>query len=386
MFDATYMRRWNDKICPVELRELDKQAHKMIIAHIIGRLQERQTSLDWLAIIKGGIFEFLQRLVLTDIKPQIFHKIEEDKRRYRELNRWVYQQLEPTIQPLGQEFLSEFKSYLSDSKVNLERQVLRAAHFYATKWEFNIIERANPNGYEIDKIKKSVETEQEKFYALEGIKTLALSHDLNSFIDLCGELRFQMRWSHIGYMVPRTSVLGHMFIVALLSYFCSREMNACPKRTYNNFFTGLFHDLPEVLTRDVISPVKMSVRGLDNLIKQYEARQMQEEVYPLLLPEWHSQIRVFTENEFSNIVTERGKVLRKTTHEMAKYNNDKFDPRDGELVLANDHLAAFLEARLALDNGLNHQSLKSAVERLSRQYTGKSVAGINFGNIYADFA
>ncbi len=27
------MQRWNDKIRPVDLRELDKQAHKMIIAY-----------------------------------------------------------------------------------------------------------------------------------------------------------------------------------------------------------------------------------------------------------------------------------------------------------------------------------------------------------------
>ncbi len=385
MFDATYMRRWNDKICPVELRELDKQAHKMVIAYIIGRLQEQQAPVNWSAIIKGGIFEFLQRLVLTDIKPQIFHKIEENKRRYRELNRWVYERLAPIVQPLGRKFLLEFKSYFSNSTQDLERRILLAAHFHATKWEFDIIERANPHGYEIDKIKKNLKTQQEKYYDLEGVKTLALSHDLNSFIDLCGELRFQLRWSHIGYMVPRTSVLGHMFIVALLSYVCSQDIKACPKRTYNNFFTGLFHDLPEVLTKDVISPVKMSVKGLESLIKRYEVQQMQEEVYPLLPRLWHPQIRMFTEDEFKNVVTERGIVLRKTSTEMRKYNDDKFNPRDGEIVLANDHLAAFLEAKLALDNGVNHQSLRDAVDRLSKQYVGKGIGGINFGSIYADF-
>ena len=35
IFDAANMQRWNDKIRPVELRELDKQAHKMVIAYLI---------------------------------------------------------------------------------------------------------------------------------------------------------------------------------------------------------------------------------------------------------------------------------------------------------------------------------------------------------------
>ncbi|MEK6738147.1 MAG: hydrolase, partial [Planctomycetota bacterium] len=32
IFSAAYMQRWNDQIRPIELIELDKQAHKMVIA------------------------------------------------------------------------------------------------------------------------------------------------------------------------------------------------------------------------------------------------------------------------------------------------------------------------------------------------------------------
>ncbi|HBA55738.1 MAG TPA: hydrolase, partial [Syntrophorhabdus aromaticivorans] len=40
--DAASMQRWNDKIRPVDLRELDKQAHKMIIAYFLGRFEEEK--------------------------------------------------------------------------------------------------------------------------------------------------------------------------------------------------------------------------------------------------------------------------------------------------------------------------------------------------------
>ena len=71
-----------------------------------------------------------------------------------------------------------------------------------------------------------------------------------------------------------------MLIVATTSYLCTMEMGvkACDKRIYNNFFAGLFHDLPEVMTKDIISPVKRSVRGLEDIIKEYEDYQMKEEV------------------------------------------------------------------------------------------------------------
>jgi len=40
IFDAAYMQRWNDKVRPVELIELDKQAHKMIVGYFLGKFEE----------------------------------------------------------------------------------------------------------------------------------------------------------------------------------------------------------------------------------------------------------------------------------------------------------------------------------------------------------
>ena len=161
LYNAANMQRWNDKIRPVELRELDKQAHKMMIAWFLGKFEEEQ-GFDWLEIIEGGIFEFLQRIVLTDLKPQVFNRIKEDQARYNELNKWVFNQLEPVISPLGGEFCDRFRNHFSSTDDTISKKVLSAAHFYATRWEFDIIERANPHGYEISKIKNFLQGRQEK--------------------------------------------------------------------------------------------------------------------------------------------------------------------------------------------------------------------------------
>ena len=79
------------------------------------------------------------------------------------------------------------------------------------------------------------------------------------------------------------------------------------KRCVNNYFTGLFHDLPEVLTRDIISPVKRSVEGLSDLIKGYEERADGERSIWSDSEEWHPEIKMFTEDEFDSVVTINGK-------------------------------------------------------------------------------
>jgi putative hydrolase of HD superfamily len=383
--DTANMQRWNDKIRPVELRELDKQAHKMVIAYLLGKFEEGDPAFDWARVIEGGIFEFLQRAVLTDLKPQILHRIKEDRDRYAELNRWVYGQLEPVISPLGTEFAREFRTYFERPEASVNRRVLDAAHFYATKWEFDIIERTNPQGYEIQDIRRDMEARQEEFYDLRGIRELSLHGSLRNFIDLCGQLRFQIRWSYL-HRIPKTSVLGHMLIVAVLSYLFSLEIGACRKRCYNNYFTGLFHDLPEVLTRDIVHPVKKSIEGLDSLIKQYEKECMEKEVYGLIPAEWHEEIRLFTEIEFKSVITRAGEREERTSDEISeRFNADGYNPRDGELIQAADHLAAFLEAYLAMGNGMRSPEFQRTVASLKDEYRTKTLAGLRLGEIYADF-
>jgi len=369
IYEAASMQRWNDQIRVVELTELDKQAHKMIIAYVLGKCQEGNGNkdFDWIEVIEGGIFEFLQRIVLTDLKPPLFHRIKEDRKKYKQLNEWVYHRIEPVISALGENFCRRFKNYMIDIERNVNRRIISAAHFYATKWEFDIIERANPKGYLVEEIKEDLQSKQEKYHDLGSMQKLLHSPQLRDFIDICGQLRFQIRWSHV-HRVPKTSVLGHMLIVAMLSYLSSLQIKADKQRCMNNYFTGLFHDLPEVLTRDIINPIKRSVEGIGDLIKDYEREEMERKIYKLIPESWHSEMRMFTEDEFTDIAAVDGTMQR-----------------DGELVKAVDDLAAFIEVYLALMNGIQNKDLESAKDSVIEKYKSKIISGIDFSQIYNRF-
>jgi len=369
IYEAASMQRWNDQIRTVDLTELDKQAHKMIIAYCLGKCEENNQTkgFNWIEIIEAGIFEFLQRIVITDLKPPLFHRIKGNKKQYKKLNQWAYKEISPFIKSLGKDFCMRFQNYLHDPERNVNRRIISAAHFYATKWEFDIIERANPDGYAIEEIKTDICTKQEKYQDLESMQELLNSQKLKDFVNISGQLRFQIRWSHI-YRVPKTSVLGHMLIVAMLAYLSSLEIGADQQRAVNNYFTGLFHDLPEVLTRDIINPVKRSVPGLEDLIKEYERSEMEAKIYKLIPKAWHQAMRMFTESEFTNIITSDGIV-----------------ERDGELVKGIDELAAFIEAYLSLSNGIQNQDLEKAKISLPKKYQSKNISGIDFGRIYSNF-
>ncbi len=113
---------------------------------------------------------------------------------------------------------------------------------------------------------------------------------------------------------------------------------------------------------------------------------MEEKVYPLIPESWHPDIRMFTENEFRNLITVDGKIKSTNIDNINNhFNRDEFKPRDGELVKAIDDLTAFLEAYLARENGMVCDELKNAEADLRIKSQQKYDGPINFMGIYSSF-
>lgn len=387
LYDAASIQRWNDHIRPSKgFTELDKQAHKMIIAFVLAKYEEedRGVKIDWIKLINGCIFEFLHRIVLTDIKPPIYHQLM--KKSGEKLNAWVLEQVDECIESIEGDFKEKFSRYLSDKEYSkIERKILKAAHYLATDWEFKIIYNMNTTIYGLEDTKKQIENELEEHYDLAGVQKLGLGRKTRNFIDLVGQLRFQQRWTR-SPRLPETSVMGHMLIVAALTYLLLFQIGACDKRLVNNFLAGLFHDLPEVLTRDIVSPVKKSVVGLEAIIKDIEDAQLEEKLFPLLPKAWHGQMRYLMLDEFSSkIILDDNVSLVSSGDINLKYNQDSFNPVDGEMIRACDHLSAFIEAYLSISHGISSKALKEGYASIFGDYKEKCIAGINFAEIFKFF-
>ncbi|HOJ39719.1 MAG TPA: HD domain-containing protein [bacterium] len=382
-FQAASIQRWNDHIRPVEFTELDKQAHKMVLAYVIGRFEEteRNATINWLDLIEGGIFEFLHRVILTDIKPPVFHRMMREKG--QELNQYVLQQLEKDLLSAGAGFSERFQKYFFDQQqAPFEKRILQAAHYLATNWEFRIIYNTSRFIYGIEKTKEEIENEIEDYYDLIGVQKISLGKKSFGFIDLCGQLRFQQRWAH-SPRLPKTSVLGHMLTVAIMTYLCCLELKPCARRLYNNFFAALFHDLPEVLTRDIIRPVKKSVKGLDEIIKEYEQLQLEQRLMPLLPETWREEMRFFTRNEFENRLRVNGQVKILPEKEIAaRWNQDRYSPLDGQLIKLCDDLAAFVEVTLSHAHGIHSRVMEESRRELLQRYRKVTAYGIDFGALF----
>ncbi|OQX73557.1 MAG: hydrolase [Campylobacteraceae bacterium 4484_4] len=379
LFTAASIQRWNDYPRMVELVELDKQAHKFIIAYLIASMEE---DIDMVALIEAGIFEFLRRVVVTDIRPDVFRKILQKKR--REINEWVMTKLLDQILDIEEgAFLERMQRFFEDDEMyKKERFILKAASYLSTRWEFSIIYQTSQFLGDIDEVKKAVEEELEDYYDLIGVRKIAMNQKLARFVDLSGRLRFQKRWAQTPRL-PETSVLGHMLIVALFSYFYSLKIGACEKRKENNFLCALFHDLPEALTRDIITPVKYSVSGLNDIISEYEIQKIETDILPLIPSAIRDQfsylLGIYEEgkkDEFLNRIY-RNRIIIVDT--LRTYNENSDNAIDGVALKACDRLAAFIEATLSISHGVKSKELLNGREEiLAKLKESGKMDGVDF--------
>jgi len=379
IFSSASIQRWNDYPRMVDLVELDKQAHKFIIAYFIAKFEN---DINFTHLIEAGIFEFLRRVVVTDIRPDVFRKALQKKS--KEINSWVISKLKPSIETIDNGvFLQKFEEFLNNPEIyKKERFILKAASYLATKWEFSIVYQTSQFLSDIEDVKKSVDEELEDYYELIAVRKIALNKKLSKIVDLSGRLRFQKRWAQTP-RIPETSVLGHMLTVAIFSYFFSLEVKACDKRLQNNFFTALFHDLPEALTRDIISPVKYSVDELSEIIAEYEVEKIEDAILPNIPENIRDEFSYILgiydgiKEEFANKIKIDGKI--EIVDDISKYNIDKYEAIDGLALKQCDKLSAFVEASLSISHGIKSKELISGKKEILKSL--KEVQGVDFKTI-----
>lgn len=104
--------------------------------------------------------------------------------------------------------------------------------------------------------------------------------DHGEYFTTIRRLKYLRRWNRINRLVPST-VLGHTYLVAVLSVMFGLMPESEHKENgqflYLSILRGLFHDVPESLTGDIITPVKdVIAKADDKLLGQVESDLMTE--------------------------------------------------------------------------------------------------------------
>lgn len=388
IFEGFSIERWNDLVRPFEIVEMDKTAEKTVLAYMIGKLEEKRGEhIDWNRIIYGTFFDLLRKIALCDIKAPVQRMIREEyPEEYLKLNSWVIDQYRPIITDTS--LLEEFSNYIQQKPDSSDTtwRVLRAAHKYSTMREVEMLRLVN-EPFRLVEIERGINKDLQEFLDLRGLQLLISKQKPYDFLMEIEKLRFQTRWNQTP-RVPRTSVLGHSYFVAALTLLMGRDLAVNRTRCYNNFFSALFHDLPEAVTRDIISPVKQATDHLPQIVKQIEDRIVKRELIPLMDSAYRDEILYFTGHEFDNRMCESDGAVRLVSFdELQQCSSSASRPVDGKLVRAADHIAAFIEADCSISYGITSNHLVEGRQKILSLYpAGHLVNGIDVAAFFTSFS
>lgn len=395
IFEAFSIQRWTDLVRPFDLVEMDKSAEKMVIAYIIGKFEENKGYyVDWSWMIHASLFDLLRKIALCDIKAPVISMLKREYfQEYLRLNEWVLNQYKILID--DKKLYSAFTVYIGQKtgsinipeRSKLAARILSASDKFATLRELQLLSVVN-EPERVEGIYKELQADIQQYLDLAGLQMLVTHQKSYELLMKIEQLRFQVRWNQTP-RVPKTTVLGHCFFVAIITLLLchSSDSEFSEKRLVNDFFTGLFHDLPEAVTRDIISPVKQATDELPNVVKKIEDEIVNKELVPLMEPFIKRELIYFTSDEFANRYLDEQGISREVSWEDLNklYSNDKYFPVDGKTVRIADHLSALMEADISIKHGITSNHLASGRSGILNHYpVGKIINGIDVGKLFKE--
>lgn len=145
-------------------------------------------------------------------------------------------------------------------------------------------------------------------------------NDLERYLLIIHRLTSSFRWNRSVRKYP-VSVLAHTYLITFFTYVIANEHHKNDEEMADMLLTALFHDVPEAITGDIITPTKKAIPGLEEAIESIE----HDMVHEYLLS--HIERHTFMEQYARKMLT-------------------PWKEKNGSLVKLADLYSAYHEARI----------------------------------------
>lgn len=299
------LRRWTSFSAQSKYNELSKQSLNCITAFILASFAENEGKVvRWERFPKIALYRAYQRAYVLYDTPE--HTIDEICK-LGDIPRDVFD--ETTRQIITEKTEQVFADFLASGSGTFEESIYKAATKVATLVELMEISSAiSPQSY----LRKSQEISKalQPYYAtVPGLEYVADSNgQIFQVLQVISHLRNRTRWAAHSYIIE-CSVLGHLFDTGVFAYIMALEQkNHDEEYAAKMFWMGIFHDVAEVWTSDIPSPIKDRITGFRRATELYEQEKLDLEFYSKLPP--------FAVSKLQKLLTEIDK--NEQTHRLIK--------------------------------------------------------------------
>lgn len=337
--------RWNNFPRVVDTKQMDNVGSTLHTALFLA-YQEQQVSwveIDTLYIMKKIIFISLSDLILSDINSGTKWYIKKlDEKIFDELYSKAYDYFLSGEAP--ECLKNDLRETLEAWDKTLEDKIIVAAKKYLGFVEASTNARVFAEIYEVplEEIKKELTVLSKDLLSL---KELLRNTDHEKYLAHIYRLSCSMRWNQYQRAAP-ISVMSHKVVVAYISYIIWMLGNE--KWETNDIqdmlMRAIYHDVPEVITGDIITPTKKAVPWFVELLEKVEEKMMDDYLFGYISPEYKEYLSPY--------------ILK------------PFDGELGKKVKYADVFSALIEAKIE-DRAWNHffhekyQTILAHISRIS---------------------
>lgn len=289
------LRRWTSFSAQPKYNELSKQSLNCIAAFLLAGFAENEGKVvRYERFPKIALYRAYQKAnVLFDTPEHII----DDVCKLGEIQRDAFDAA--TREIIVEEAGESFATFLSEGCGTFEESIYKAATKVATLVELMEISSAiSPQNY----LRKSQEVSralQPYYQAVPGLEYVADSNgSIFAVLQVISHLRNRTRWAAHSYVID-CSVLGHLFDTASFAYFMALEQQPTDEvSAAQAFWSGIFHDVAEVWTSDIPSPIKDRIPSFRQATELYEREKLDLEFY--------SKLPTFLSKKLSVLIDESG--------------------------------------------------------------------------------
>ncbi len=270
------LRRWTSVTTDDKYNELAKQALNCITAYMLASFTEGNGNIiNWERFPKIALYRAFQKVYVYFDTPE--HIIDEICA-IGNINKDAFNKA--TMDIIKELTNDDFSEFLSEGLGTDEMEIYRAATKIATLVELEENSSLMKNSGEYRDKYTEIQRSLEKFNHIPGVAEFSdPSGEFFKLLLKISKLRNQNRWAVQPYTV-NCSVLGHLFDTGILAYFIGLEhFNGDEKIAAKMFHMGIFHDLAEVWTSDVPSPIKDRISGFRAATEKYESMVLNKNLY-----------------------------------------------------------------------------------------------------------
>lgn len=284
------MKRWNNFPRIEEVSHLDNVWFVIHIALFLAYLEEKNgNKVDKGFLIKRIIFRSFSSLIISDINSGTRDYIKQvDKDIFAEIqSKWFKYILEKEA---PENIKKDIENIINNTSNTLELLIIKVSKKYAGFRECMVNEKVFEWMYDVPLKQINAVLEEERGN-LKSLDLLLANSNYIKYLDQIRRLNHSMRWNQETRIFP-ISVMSHLVVITFISYiiWSIENDNWADIDIKELMLRSIYHDIPEVITGDIITPTKKAVDWFSDVLEKVEIKMMDDYIFSYLEPDYKDQV------------------------------------------------------------------------------------------------